>query len=170
MSRRILVLMLGLLLALAAGLTYAATTYKIVNVHTATALSTELNNLGNGNTSSASATMVNTVGSAGDGSLLCTIEGTFTFAGNPTAGSSVSVWLLLSIDGTSFEDTSGTGFGRQPDVVLPVTSGQTTTRVMRTIACPTTNYKVRAKNESTGQALAASGSTIRVLFQTLQGV
>jgi hypothetical protein len=55
-------------------------------------------------------------------------------------------------------------------VVLPVTTGQTGTRVVRRVVCPWGNWKPVAKNDGTGQSLAASGNTIKIRPVTPEGI
>ncbi len=120
----------------------------------------------------ASATYDNRIGQAGNGFTLCRIELVATFGGNPTANTGVSVWFLKSADGgTNFENTptATIGLGRPPDVVLPVTTGQTGTRVAVDVLCPAERFRFVAKNDGTGQTLAASGNIIRLLPITPQG-
>ena len=164
-------LVLGLLLwALVTRLQAAVTTEWAVGSVT-TLLSTELNSLGNNSFSSASATYDNRIGQTGNGYTACRIELVATFAANPTANTAVVLWFLKSADGTNFENTptSSIGLGRPPDVVLPVTSGQTGTRVMVDTLCPAERFKVSVKSDGVGQAMAASGNTVKLLPVTPQG-
>ena len=137
-----------------------------------TVLSTELNSLASNAYSVAGATINNTVGGGtGDGYTMCDVEGLFVFGANPTPNSGVSVWFLMSADGSNFETTptASVTLGRAPDVLLPVTQGQTTTRTIRRMLCPWGNFKTVAKNES-GQAMAATANTIRIRFVTPEGI
>ena len=138
-----------------------------------TLLSTELNSLANNGFTAASATYNNTVGGGGgDGSVRCLIEGSFTFVAAPTPNSAVFVWFLKALDDTNFENTPTTSIslGRGPDVTLPVTGGQTSTRVSRLVECPPGLFKTVATQQGTGQAMAASGNTIKIRPVTIQGV
>ena len=133
---------------------------------------TDLNSKANNIYTVAGATVNNTVGGAsGDGYTMCDIEGIFVFASNPVANSGVSVWFLMTSDSTNFEDTptASVTLGRAPDVVLPVTQGQTGTRVIRRIVCPWGNFRAVAKNES-GVSTTSSGNSIRLRFVTLEGI
>src|SRR6266446_4054145 len=101
-------------------------------------LTTELNSLANNAFTVASAAFNNTIGQTGDGYIACDIEGVFVFAANPTANTGVLIWFIMAPDGTNYENTptASITLGRAPDVVLPVTAGQTGTRVTRRILCP----------------------------------
>ena len=161
-----LLLLGGLLLGLVS--LAAAVTYQYQAVITVTALSTELTTLTDTSFSAASAVVTNTTGVAGggQGAQFCEVQAALTFAGNPTAGSTVQLWFLGTLDGTTFEDVAD-GFGRTPNLDLPVTSGQTTTVVHRQVACPLTDFKARLKNASTGQTI--SSGTIKIKFFKMQG-
>jgi hypothetical protein len=170
-SRVLLALGLVVLLASLAG---AVNVTKWLVVGTATTvLSTQLNSLANNAVTVASATYNNLpTGGQGDGALLCDIEGVFTFGAQPTAGTAILVWFLKSVDGTNFENTptATVSLGRLPNVVLPVTSGHPGTRVTVETKCPVGLFQLVAKNDGTGQSLAASGNTIKLLPFTTQWV
>ena len=136
-------------------------------------LTTEMNALAANAYTAAGSAYNNIVGGgAGDGFTLCDIEFKGTFAANPAAGGAIIVWLLTAPDGTNYEDTptASIGLSRGPDVVLPVTTGQTATRVARRITCPWGLFKAVAQNAGTGQALTASGHTLKIRPVTLQGI
>jgi hypothetical protein len=164
-------LMLGLLLWALVAPGQAAVTTEWATGSATTLLSTELNTLTNNSFSSASATYDNRIGQTGNGYTICRFELVATFAANPTANTGISLWILRTTDGTNFENTptSSVALGRPPDVVLPVTSGQTGTRVMIDTLCPAERFKVSVKNDATGQSTAASGNTIKILPITSQG-
>jgi hypothetical protein len=163
------------LVGLLASLVGAANVTKWLVVGTATTVfSTDLDNLGNNLYTPLSPPYNNLPGGGqGDGALLCYVEGIFTFGAQPTAGTAILVWFLKTIDGgANYENTPSTtvSLGRLPDVVLPVTSGQVGTKVAVETKCPVGLFKVIAKNDGTGQALAASGNTIKLLPFTTQVV
>lgn len=171
MRRRVVLLVSALLLL--GSIVHAAVVTKWLLGVQSTLLGTELNSLSNNAFSVAGATYNNTVGGGtGDGYVLCDVEGVFTFAAAPTANTGVSVWLLMTSDGSNFENapTASVTLGRAPDVVLPVTTGQAGTRVIRRLLCPWGNFKAIAKNDGTGQAMAASGNTIKMRFVTPEGI
>jgi hypothetical protein len=142
----------------------AAVVEKILLGSQATLLSTELNSLATNTNSAAGSAYNNTIGGgAGDGYTLCDVELSCTFGANPTANTGISLWFLSTQDGTNYEDGSATVTpGRPPDVVLPVTAGQTGTRTIRRAMLPWGNFKALARNDGTGQTTAASGGTIKV--------
>lgn len=171
-SRRFLVA-LGLVL-LGSSLAVAAIVTKfLVSASQTNLLTTELNSLGNNSYTSASSAIDFSVGQTNrDGYLFCSIQGKFTFAANPTANTGVTVWLLGTDDASTYEDTptSSIGLGRRPDAVLPVTTGTTATNVRVEIRCPKGLIKAVAQNTGTGQAMGASGNTIKILPFTPEGV
>jgi hypothetical protein len=129
-----------------------------------------LTTLTNNSWSTVGSNFNNTVGQTGDGYLFCELQGAFTFAAAPTAGSAVQVMLLRSQDGTTFEDTSTATvkLGRLPNVTLPVTSGQATTKVTLEIKCPPGIFRAQALNDGTGQTMTTGSITMRML--TPEGV
>lgn len=139
-----------------------------------TLLNTQLDSIANNAYTAASSAIDFSVGqSTRDGYLFCSLEGNFTFAGNPTANSSITVWLLTADDGTNYENTptSSIGLGRRPDADLPVTTGQAGTRVRVPILCPNGLIKAVAKNNGTGQTLNGSGvNFIKVLPFTPEAI
>jgi hypothetical protein len=141
-----------------------ATVEKLLLGTQATLLSTELNSLAANTNTAAGAAFNNTVGGGGgDGYTLCDVELNCTFAANPNANTGVSLWFLSTEDGTNYEDGSATVTpGRAPDCVFPVTAGQAATRCIRRVMLPWGNFKPLARNDGTGQAMAASGNTVKV--------
>jgi hypothetical protein len=127
-------------------------------------LTTELNSLANNALAIGSAFTSSNVNY-----ILAEIEFAGTFAANPTANTGVSVWFLRAIDGTNYEDGSGSVTpGRPPDITLQVTAGQAATRCTRQCVIPPGTWKPLLKNEGTGQALTASGHTLKILPRTFQ--
>jgi hypothetical protein len=163
-----------LILAGLVNLSEAAQVTKWLLGSQTTLLSTELNGLTNNSYTVVSATYNNiALGGAGDGSLFCDLEFAGTFVANPTANTAVSVWFLTSQDGgTNFENTpnASIALGRVPDIILPVTTGQPGTRVMRRILCPFGIFRAVLRNDGTGQNLTASGHTLKIRPVTTQGI
>lgn len=125
-------------------------------------LTTGLNSLAN-NALAISAAFDNTVGSTGDGYMLCDLELVVTYGTNPTANTAVSVWFLLSQDGTNYEDGgTGTTPARAPDVVFPLLVSTSAQRIIRRVMLPWGLIKFLLKNDGTGQAMAASGNTLKI--------
>jgi len=167
--RRLLASVFALLLTCST--VFAASTIELA-VDTATsALTTELNSLASNGWTAASAAIDNRIGQTLKGYTICRVEGNFTYAANPTAGGAFIGYFLKNVDGTNYENTptSSVGLNRLPDFVLPATTGQTGTRVMVDVRCPAERFKVVGQNASTGQAMAASGNTVKILNITLQG-
>lgn len=141
----------------------------------ATLMTTELNSLANNGTAissvASSGVYDNTVGGAGDGYTLADVELVVTYGSAPTANTGVSVWFLSVPDGTNYEDGSGSITpGRMPDAVFPLRAVTTAQRIGRRIALPWGPFKTLAKNDGTGQAMAASGNTLKVRPCTTEGV
>lgn len=139
-----------------------ATTEKYLLGSQTTLLSTELNALANNGTALGAA-FDNTQGQAGDGYALCDVELVVTYGTGPTSNTGVSLWFLGSQDGTAYEDgDNSTTPGRAPDVVFPLRSVTTAQRVVRRAWLPWGKFKPLAKNDGTGQAMAATANTVKV--------
>lgn len=159
---------------LVATVAYAAlTTQHVIGTTTLNLLTTELNNIpGNGFTP-VGPVQNNTLSgtTTGAGYRECRIEGFFTFNAIPADNGAVGVWFLKSTDGgTNYENvsTSSVRLGRPYDVILPVTGGQTSTRVSVDTRCPAGFFRALARNDATLQALTASGHTIKAQMITPQ--
>lgn len=136
--------------------------YKLGSV--ATLMSTELNSLAT-NTAAVASSAFNNVqgGGGGDGYTLCDLELVVTFGTNPAASTGISVWFLGQPDGTNYEDgSSSVTPARLPDAVFPVRAVTTAQRIVRRIAIPPGTWKALALNDGTGQALAATGNTLKI--------
>ena len=138
----------------------------------ATLLDTGLNSLANNGLAVAGTAYNNAqAGGAGDGFLYGEFELVVTFGVAPTAGTVVSVWLLGQPDGTNYEDGDGsTTPGRLADMTFPVRAVTTAQRITRRVPMPPGSWKALLRNDGTGQALAASGNTLKVRPYTPEGV
>jgi hypothetical protein len=135
-----------------------------------TLLSTGLNSLAN-NSLAISGAFDNTVGQTGDGYVLCDVELLVTYGSAPTANTGVSVWFLGSQDGSNYEDgDASTTPGRIPDLVFPLRAVTTAQRIIRRVPLPWGLLKALLKNDGTGQAMAASGNTLKVRPVTREAV
>jgi hypothetical protein len=133
-------------------------------------LTTELNSLAN-NTTALGSTFDNTQGQTGDGYTLCDLELVCTFGTSPTAYTAISFWFILSQDGTNYEDgDNSTTPARMPDAVFPLRAVTSAQRIIRRVVMPQGKWKPLAKNDGTGQSLAASGNTVKIRPVTRQGV
>lgn len=143
----------------------------------ATLLSTELNSLANNCTILGSA-YDNTVGQTSDGYTLCDLQLTVTFGSAPTANTGVSLWFLMAEDGTNYEtyDTSqdATPSTSMPIMKLPVVFGvlaKTTQQIItKQVSLPWGKFKPLLKNDGTGVAFPATGTTVKIRPVTRQGV
>jgi len=86
-----------------------------------------------------------------------------TFGTNPTANTSFCVWLLREVDGTNYED-GGTSVTptRPPDMILTVRAVTTAQRIIAVCDLPPGAPKALIRNDGTGQAIAASGNTLKL--------
>lgn len=143
--------------------------YKLGSI--ATLLSTELDALANNALNIGSAYDNVQGGGGGDGYVRCDVELVVTYGSSPTANTGVSVWFLGAPDGTNYED-GGTSVtpGRLPDVVFPVRAVTTAQRISRRVLLPWGLLKPLLKNDGTGQAMAASGNTLKIRPATPEGV
>jgi hypothetical protein len=144
-----------------------ATELWIVGSQT-TLLTTELNGLIN-NSLALGAVFNNLQGQTGGGYTFCDVELVVTYGTAPAANTGISFWFLGSQDGTNFEDgsTSITP-GRMPDVVFPLRAVTTAQRILRRTWLPWGLWQPLVKNDGTGQALAASGNTLKIRPVTRQ--
>ena len=135
-----------------------------------TIMTTELNGLAN------NATVLSSVaGSSGLITLTSTgypqalAELVVTFGTAPTANTTINVWFLTEIDGTNLEDGSSSLVPqRSPDLFFPLRGVTTAQRIAKTCKLPVTAFKVLVQNNGTGQAMAASGNTLKLLPYTSQ--
>lgn len=169
MLRRLL--LAGLLLSVAAAPGFAATTLQLAVGNATTVYTTQLDSKASNVWLVASATVDNRITQTLNGYLICRLEWNVTFAANPTAAGGLTGWFLRTTDGTNFENTptASVGLGRPPDFFLPVTTGQTGTRVMVDVRCPAERFQVVGNLTNTGQTTAASGNTLKILPITIQG-
>jgi hypothetical protein len=125
-------------------------------------LTTELNSLGNSST-----TTLSTIGAAIDNTSnlfqFADVEflagGTYT----PTAGGFLELWLVMTLDGTNYEDgSSSIPPGRPADIIIPIRNGTTITprNTARGLLLPPALFKPLVRNQS-GAALPSSGNTLR---------
>ena len=99
--------------------------------------------------------------------LECDMEMVFTFGVAPTAYTGFAIWFLRKADGTNYED-GGTSVtpSRNPDLVIPVRAVTTAQRICVLGYLPPGNFKILIKNDGTGQALAASSNTLKLIPRT----
>lgn len=106
------------------------------------------------------------------GYLMAELELVVTYGTNPTASTGCSIWFLRAIDGTNYEDggagTPGVLPARAPDVVIPVAVSTSAQRITKRCLVPPGTFTVLLKNDGTGQAMAASGNTLKILPLTYQ--
>lgn len=125
-------------------------------------LSTELNSMANNVSVLSNVTSLTEVGY-----LECDIEIVCTFGTAPTSGSGFSVWFIRAIDGINYEDgDASTVPSRAPDLVIPVRSVNTIQRIVVCGYVPPGNFKVLIRNDRTGQAIASSGNTLKLIPRT----
>lgn len=125
-------------------------------------LSTELDSLANNALAPGSAITLTSAGY-----LLAEVELAVTFGVAPAASTGCSVWFLRAIDGADYEDGGASLTpARTPDLVIPVLASTSAQRITRRCSLPPGNFKVLLKNDGTGQALAASGNTLKILPYT----
>lgn len=134
----------------------ADTKHKAYTQTAQTALSTGLNSLANNSNSSASSSIDNTTNL----DLYADIELVLAAQGSArSAGATVTVYLLTSLDGTNFDDANETT--AEVAAVFPLDAATTARRrTVRDVSIPPALFQLLVRN-STGQAFAASGNTIR---------
>lgn len=122
-------------------------------------MTTELNSLASSTGKAISAAIDNSVNL----DLFDDLELAVTFASAPTAGTVVELYLLPSIDGSTYPDGSATVLPQSAlfvggFAVRAVSTAQV--MVMRGVASPPGSFKYLVQN-TTNQAFPASGSTLR---------
>lgn len=121
----------------------------------ASALTTELNSLATATNSSASAAIDNT--SALD--LLVDLELVVTYGTNPTAGTTVDVYMVQALDGTNYSDvdvTAALSVGS-----FPLKASTSAQRIpLKDVPIPPGLFKLFVRNLA-GQTMAASGNTLK---------
>ena len=148
----------------------AAKTIKWLTGTIATVLSTELDALANN--------AIATVAVVDNSSNLYTMaefQLSVDFVSAPTANTAVSLWFLRNLDGTNYETTTATASAvppipRAPDCVLPLDAVTTAQIITVRVPIPPGTFQVLLKNDGSGQAFPASGSTLKIKPLTLQSV
>lgn len=102
-----------------------------------------------------------------------------TFGTNPTAGSTVDLYLIPAPDGTNYDDNTTGASGAAPSTCymggFPLRAVTTAQKVplglgiLRGIELPPTKFKAFVINKS-GQAFPASGSTLKMVPYRYQSV
>lgn len=101
--------------------------------------------------------------------LIGLFELVVTYGTAPTANTGCSIWYLQAPDGTNFEDGSSSVFpARSPDVIIPLRAVNTAQRISVMAPLPPGSVKFLLKNDGTGQAMAASGNTLKILPYTFK--
>jgi len=149
-------------------------TKTLLQTNTVTLLSTELNSLANNSLAISSVGGTSGVfnfaigGSDLDGYQELELELVIaSMGGTPTAYTGFSVWFLRAINGTNFEDGSGSVEpARGPDRVIPIRPVSTAQRITVECKAPRGVNKILIKNNGTGQALASSGNALNIKAAT----
>ena len=164
-----------LLLLITATIVSAATTLQLEVGTLTSVLTTEMNTLGSNAYTAASAAIDNRIGQTLGGRLICRVIVHAVYGTVPTQGGSITGWFLKNMDPTTpLYETTPNGtiiLNRLPDFVIPTMSGTgaTTSDVSVDVRCPAERFKVVIQNAGTGQAMNASGNTLKILPITLQG-
>jgi hypothetical protein len=146
----------------------SATTFKWVATSSrGNQLTTELNSLANGAYSAASTAYDNTSNLDEWGALDITLASL-----NPTAGAYLQIFLVVSLDGTTYQDvpsSTNPGFSMSA-VVVELTTGSAAKRVMTPLfRIPPTKFKFILLNKS-NVALGASSNTVALYTANEQSV
>jgi len=141
----------------------ATTKHKAYTAAIASALTTELNALANGSATAASSAIDNT--SALDLFMDLTLT-VATQGGSRSTGATVSVYLVPALDGTNYDDVTTTT--AELVAVFPLDAATTARQATRRdVPIPPGLFKLFALN-STGQALAASGSLVEYRMHSVE--
>jgi hypothetical protein len=119
-------------------------------------------------TNASSGVFDNTDGATGNGYILCDLEFRGTSVGGaPWAGSSFTLWFLLTQDGVTFED--GDPFVtplRTPDAVFPLRAVNTLQIINRRVFMPWGIFKALLRSEATNTSFVGSVSIRPVTRQS----
>ena len=141
----------------------AVTKHKSYTASIASALTTDLNSLANGSASAASAALDNT------SNLDLYHDLTLTVAAQGSArsaGATVSVYLVMALDGTNYDDVNATT--AELVAVFPLDAATTARQATRRdIPVPPGLFKYFVVN-NTGQAFAASGSLLEFRAHSIE--
>jgi hypothetical protein len=141
----------------------AVTKHKSYTAAIASALTTDLNSLANGSASAASAALDNT------SNLDLYHDLTLTVAAQGSArsaGATVSVYLVMALDGTNYDDANATT--AELVAVFPLDAATTARQATRRdVPVPPGLFKYFVVN-NTGQAFAASGSLLEFRAHSIE--
>lgn len=141
----------------------ATTKHKAYTASIASALTTELNSLANGSATTASTAIDNTTALDLYHDLTLTIA---TQGVARSAGATVSVYLVMALDGTNYDDTNATTAELVATFSLDAaTTARQITR--RDVPVPPGLFKYFAVN-NTGQAFAASGNILEYRAHSIE--
>lgn len=130
-------------------------------------MTTELNSLTNNSRAISSAEGGDTT----DAELYGDFELVVTFGTNPTADTTIDLYLVRAADGTNYEDGDAS-VRPSPDAFVgsfPVRAVTTAQRmIVRDVPLPPGLWKAVIHNNGTGQTFAASGNTLKVRPHNLQ--
>lgn len=141
----------------------AVTKHKSFTAAIASALTTELNSLANAATTAASAAIDNTTNLDLYHDLTLTIA---TMGVARSTGATVSVYLVMALDGTNYDDTNATT--AELVAVFPLDAATTARQsTRRDVPVPPGLFKYFAVN-NTGQAFAASGNLVEYRAHSIE--
>jgi hypothetical protein len=141
----------------------ATTKHKSYTASIANALTTELNSLGSGSASAASSALDNTSNLDLYHDLTLTVAAQ---GGARSAGAAVSVYLVMALDGTNYDDVNAT----TAELVAVFTLDAATTArqlTRRDVPVPPGLFKYFVVN-GTGQAFAASGNILEYRAHSIE--
>jgi hypothetical protein len=141
----------------------AVTKHKSYTAAIASALTTDLNSLANDSASAASAALDNTSNLDLYHDLTLTVA---TQGSARSAGATVSVYLVMALDGTNYDDVNATT--AELVAVFPLDAATTARQATRRdVPVPPGLFKYFVVN-NTGQAFAASGSLLEFRAHSIE--
>ena len=129
-----------------------------------TVMTTELNSLGNGSGVISSVVGGNgIITNAAEMDLYADFALTMQFGAVPTAGYPVELFIVRSLDGITFDDTSSAPPAKAYGDTFPVRAVTTVqTIIIPMVELPPANFKVYIRNSS-GQAMVAANNVLKML-------
>lgn len=91
-----------------------------------------------------------------------------SYGSAPTANTGLSIWFIEEVDGSYEDGDASTTPVDAADVTVGLRAVTGAQRKKERAAAPNNTFKLLLKNDGTGQAMAASGNTVKIRFYTIK--